>query len=99
MMAMSKNFEIQCPCCDALIVIDRVSGEVLLHKAKEKKSGQSLESMVSGLQTQKSEMEKFFDKQIESQKDRSRILEEKFKEAMQRADKSDKPLINPLDLD
>ena len=99
MMAMSTNFEIQCPCCEALIVIDRVSGEVLLHKAKEKKSGQSLESMVSGLQTQKSEMEKFFDKQIESQKDRSRILEEKFKEAMQRADKSDKPLINPLDLD
>ena len=96
---MARNFEIQCPCCEALIVIDGVSGEVLLHKAKEKKSNQSLESMVSGLQTQKSEMEKFFEKQIESQKDRSRILEEKFKEAMQRADKSDKPLINPLDLD
>jgi uncharacterized Zn finger protein (UPF0148 family) len=98
-MVMSKNFEIVCPCCEALIVIDRVNGEVLLHKAKEKKSGQSLESMVSNLQTQKSEMERFFDKQIESQKDRSRILEEKFKEAMQRADKSDKPPINPLDLD
>ena len=96
---MAKNFEIQCPCCEALIVIDRITGEVLLHKAKEKKSGQSLESMVSNLQTQKSEMEKFFEKQIESQKDRSRILEEKFKEAMQRADKSEKPLINPLDLD
>lgn len=96
---MAKNFEIVCPCCEALIVIDRLSGEVLLHKAKEKKSGQSLESMVSSLETHKSEMEKFFDKQIESQKDRSRILEEKFKEAMQRADKSEKPLINPLDLD
>jgi uncharacterized Zn finger protein (UPF0148 family) len=96
---VAKNFEIVCPCCEALIVIDRLSGEVLLHKAKEKKSGQSLESMVSSLETHKSEMEKFFDKQIESQKDRSRILEEKFKEAMQRADKSEKPLINPLDLD
>jgi len=96
---MAKNFEILCPCCEALIVIDRLSGEVLLHKAKEKKSGQSLESMVSNLETQKSEMEKFFEKQMESQKDRSRILEEKFKEAMQRADKSDKPPINPMDLD
>jgi len=55
--------------------------------------------MVSNLQTQKSEMEKFFEKQIESQKDRSRILEEKFKEAMERADKSDKRPINPMDLD
>ena len=96
---MARNFEIQCPCCEALIVIDRLSGEVLLHKAKEKKSGQSLESMVSSLQTQKSEMEKYFEKQIESQKDRARILEEKFKEAMERADKSEKPLINPMDLD
>jgi hypothetical protein len=96
---MAKNFELTCPCCEALIVIDRLTGEVLLHKAKETKSGQSLESMVSSLQTQKSEMAKKFDKQLESQKDRSRILEEKFKEALQRADKSDKPFINPMDLD
>jgi len=96
---MAKNFEIICPCCEALIVIDPLNGEVLLHKAKETKSTQSLESMVSNLETQKSEMEKRFEKQMESQKDRARILEEKFKEAVKRADKSDKPLINPMDLD
>lgn len=94
-----KNFEILCPCCEATLVIDRLSGEVLLHKEKERKSGLSLESMVSNLETQKSEMAKRFDKQLESQKDRSRILEEKFKEALERADKSDKPYINPMDMD
>ena len=94
-----KNFEIICPCCEALIVVDRLTGEVLLHKAKEKKSGQSLEAMVSGLETQKSEMAKRFDKEMESQKNRSRILEEKFKEAMERAEKSDKTVVNPMDLD
>ena len=94
-----KNFEITCPCCEALIVVDRLTGEVLLHKAKEKKSGQSLEAMVSGLETQKSEMAKRFDKEMESQKNRSCILEEKFKEAMERAEKSDKPVANPMDLD
>ncbi|PYQ50513.1 MAG: 2-nitropropane dioxygenase [Acidobacteria bacterium] len=96
---MVKNFEITCPCCEALLVIDRVTGEILLHKAKEKKSGLSLESMVSNLETQKSEAAKRFDKQIESQKDRSRILEEKFKEALERAEKSDKPYLNPMDMD
>ena len=35
-----KNFEILCPCCEATLVIDRLSGEVLLHKVKETKSGQ-----------------------------------------------------------
>ncbi len=93
-----KNFEVTCPCCESLIVIDRITGEVLFHKVKERKSSQSLESMVSGLESQKSEIAKRFEKEMESQKDRSRILEEKFKEALERADK-DKPYINPMDLD
>ncbi|HUP62665.1 MAG TPA: 2-nitropropane dioxygenase [Thermoanaerobaculia bacterium] len=96
---MSNNFEILCPCCSATIVIDRISGEVLLHKAKEVKAGGSLESMVANLETQKSEAAKKFDKQIESQKDRARILEEKFREALQRAEKSDEKFVNPMDLD
>ena len=96
---MAKNFEITCPCCEATIVVDRISGEVLLHKAKEVRTTGSLESMVAGLETQKSEAAKRFEKQLESQKDRSRILEEKFKEALERAEKSTEKHINPLDLD
>ena len=97
---MAKNFEIQCPCCEALLVIDRISGEVLFHKMKEAKGpGGSLESMVSNLEVQKSEAAKRFDRQIESQKDRSRILEEKFREALQRAEKSDEKPVNPMDWD
>ena len=81
-------------------MVDRVSGEVLLHKAKEKRAGGgSLESMVAGLQSQKSEMEKKFDRELASQRDRARLLEEKFREAMQRAEKSDEKHVNPMDLD
>jgi len=96
---MAANFEITCPCCDATLIIDRTSGEVLLHKAKERRTGGSLESMVAGLESQKSEMEKKFDREMASQKDRSRILEERFKEAMQRAGEDDKPVVNPMDMD
>lgn len=96
---MAKNFDVICPCCEATIVVDRLSGEVLLHKAKQTKVNASLESMVSNLETQKTEAAKRFDQQIESQKNRGRILEERFKEAMERAEKSDKPPINPMDLD
>ena len=95
-----SNFEITCPCCEATIVVDRISGEVLLHKAKEHRGpGGSLESMVAGLETQRSDAARRFEKQLESQKDRSRILEEKFKEALQRAEKSDEKFVNPFDLD
>ena len=95
-----KNFEISCPCCEATIVVDRISGEVLLHKAKEVKAGGgSIESMVAGLEAQKSEAAKRFEKNLESQKDRSRILDEKFKEALERAEKSDEKYTNPMDWD
>jgi hypothetical protein len=94
-----KNFEITCPCCASTIVVDRLTGEVLLHKVKETRTTGSLETMVSNLEVQKTEAAKRFERQLESQKDRGRILEEKFKEALERADKSDKPPINPFDLD
>ncbi|HEX2120898.1 MAG TPA: 2-nitropropane dioxygenase [Thermoanaerobaculia bacterium] len=96
---MAKNFEITCPCCEATIVVDRISGEVLLHKVKEVRTAGSLESMVAGLESQKSEAAKRFERQLESQKDRSRILEERFKEALERAEKSDEKFINPMDMD
>lgn len=94
-----KNFEILCPCCQATIVVDRLSGEVLLHKVREVKAAGSFESMVAGLESQKTEAAKRFDRQLESQKDRARILEEKFKEALERAEKSDEKYVNPMDMD
>jgi sulfate adenylyltransferase subunit 1 (EFTu-like GTPase family) len=96
---MAKNFEITCPCCQATLVVDRLSGEVLLHKAREVKASGSLESMVAGLESQKTEAEKRFERQLESQKDRARILEEKFKAALEQAEKSDEKYVNPMDMD
>ena len=93
------NFEITCPCCEATIVVDRLSGEVLLHKAKQVRSGSTLESMVAGLESQKSEAAKRFERQLESQKDRARLLEEKFKAALEQAEKSDEKYVNPMDMD
>ena len=40
-----------------------------------------------------------FDQEMSSMKDRERLLEEKFQEALKRADTSDTPYRNPLDLD
>ena len=93
------NIEITCPECEATIVIDRVTGQILLHKAKPVSATQSLDSLVSQMHSKKSEMATKFDKEMESQKDRARILEERFKEAVKRADKSEKPMPNPLDMD
>lgn len=98
-MSEVDKIELSCPCCEATIVVDRGTGEILWHKAKSTTARGSFEDMVKQMEAQKSEAAKKFEKNIESQKNRASLLEAKFKEAMERADKSDKPMPNPLDLD
>jgi hypothetical protein len=94
-----EKFNIICPCCEANITVDAETGAILAHQEKGKKLG-SFEDLKNDLAKQKELRENLFAQEMSSQKDRQRILEEKFKEALKRADTdSDKPFRNPLDLD
>ena len=94
-----EKFSIICPCCEAALTIDAHTGAILAHEEKAKKLG-SFEDLKSDLDKQKQLRENIFAQEMSSQKDRQRILEEKFQEALKRADTdSDKPFKNPLDLD
>ena len=98
-MEKPDSLEIECPDCLSTIVLDRTTGEILWHKPKETVRKQSLDSMVSNLQSQKDEMARKFEREMATQRDRARLLEEKFKQAMERADKTATPMKNPMDLD
>lgn len=94
-----EKFTIICPCCEANLTIDALTGAVLAHEEKAKKLG-SFEDLKQDLNKQKESRENIFAQQMSSQKDRERLLEEKFKEAMKRAgDETGKPFKNPLDMD
>jgi 23S rRNA maturation mini-RNase III len=95
-----EKFTVICPCCEANLTIDAQTGAVLAHEEKQKKLG-SFEDLKSELDKQKQVREQLFAQEMSSQKDRERLLEEKFKEALKRAENSetDKPFKNPLDLD
>lgn len=97
-MEKLEKFSITCPCCEAAIIIDAPTGAILAHEEKGKKTG-SFEDLKNNLVKQKEQRENIFAQEMSSQKDRQRILEEKFQEALKRADTdSDKPFRNPLDL-
>lgn len=99
-VADADSLEVTCPCCAATIVVDRHSGEVLWHRERQERGGKrSLEEMVRGLDAQKDETARRLEKELENQKDRSRLLEARFREAVARADKSSKKPVNPFDLD
>ena len=98
-MPDTTRFTIICPCCEATLAIDSETGALISHEEKSKPLA-SFDEMVKGLDKQKQVREQIFSQELSSMKDRDRILEEKFQEAMKRAEKDkDKPYRNPLDLD
>jgi len=98
-MVDTSRFTIICPCCEATLSIDSQTGALMSHQEKSKPVA-SFDEMVKGLDKQKQQREQIFAQELSSMKDRDRILEEKFQEAMKRAEKDkDKPYVNPLDLD
>jgi hypothetical protein len=98
-MVDTSRFTIICPCCESKLTIDAQTGSMISHEEKTRPLA-SFDEMVKGLDKQKQVREQIFAQELNSMKDRDRILEEKFQEAMKRAEKEkDKPYLNPLDLD
>ena len=94
-----EKFSVICPCCEATLTIDAQTGAILAHEEKKKVLG-SFEDLKGELSKQKELRDQLFSQEMSSMKDRERLLEEKFKEAMKRAEgEQDAPYKNPLDLD
>ena len=98
-MTDTGRFTLICPCCEATLIIDAETGALISHEEKSRPVA-SFEEMAKGMEKQKQLREQIFAQELGSQKDRERLLEEKFREAMKRADKdTGLPYKNPLDLD
>ncbi len=96
---MLEKYTIHCPCCETILTIDAQTGALISHEEKAKKLS-SFDDLKNDLSKQKEMREQIFAQEMSSQKDRGRILDEKFREAMKRADEDiDKPFRNPLDME
>ena len=95
----NDRWTILCPCCDATLIIDRETGALISHHEKTKPVA-SFDRMAEEMKRQQQKRDQIFDQEVGSIKNRERLLEEKFREAMKRAgDDKDKPFRNPLDID
>ena len=96
---MTEKFTIICPCCESTLTIDAQTGAMLAHEEKKKVLG-SFEDLKTELSRKSETRDQIFAQEMSSMKDRERLLEEKFQEALKRADKdSDEPFRNPLDME
>ena len=90
--------DVICPCCETKLQVDQKTGEVIWEERKPKPEV-SLTDMVKDLEKQKKEQENIFKKNSENQKERSRVLDEIFKESQKHVDKSGEKPLRDFDLD
>ena len=102
-MSEPGKLNVRCPDCGTDLVIDAATGEVLSHrKAKQPiAGGKDFDSLMRGLDEDKARAEDIFQREVAAMKDRDRLLEEKFREALRRAeeDPTEGPPPRPFDLD
>lgn len=102
-MSETRKLTVRCPDCSSELVVDAETGQVLSHrKAKQPLAGgKDLDALLKGLDEDKARAEDIFQREVAAMKDRDRLLEEKFREAMRRAeeDPDQGPPPRPFDLD
>ena len=85
------------------MLIDAATGEILAHRNPKKPpaGGKDFESLLDDLDREKAEAENVFEREVAALKDRDRLLEEKFQEALKRAEEEpdDERPLRPIDLD
>ena len=87
----------RCTCCEAVLTVDKSSGEVLFTE-KPKKKSVSFEDAVMKVQHEKDSAEDRFKEAFQREQGRMQLVDKKFEEAMKHADELEEP-IRPLDLD
>jgi hypothetical protein len=93
---------IRCPECGTELTVDALTGEILSHRAPKAPlaGGNTLDSLFADLESKKATAEDRFERERAAHADRERLLEEKFREALKRADETpDEAIRRPFDDD
>jgi len=97
-----SRHRIRCPHCDCDLVVDSSTGEILSHRAPAAPAGggKTFDGLFADLDAQKASAEERFEREKAAFADRDRLLDEKFREAMKRADETpDEAIRRPFDDD
>ncbi len=80
------NFEVTCPCCNALLKIDTATAAVIAHTpAVKPRMFNDMEDAARAMKEQDIRRESIFRQSVEAQKHASELLDKKFQEAVKKA--------------
>jgi hypothetical protein len=102
-MAESRKLTLRCPDCASHLVLDAATGEVLFHHKvdAEPAGGKVFEELLADLDRDRARAEDVFAREVAAHADRERLLEERFRQALERAGENpgDEPPPRPFDFD
>lgn len=102
-MADKDKITVTCPGCKGELRVDVATGEVLSHRAAKRvpAGGKDLDSLFADMDQEKARAEDLFEREKKALADKDRLLEEKFNEALRRAEEEpdDEKPVRPWDLD
>ena len=96
-MAKTKQetFEVTCPDCDAILIIDASTGLIVSHTpAPQKRTFEDLETAAQAMRAQNERKESVFRQSLDAEKNKNDLLDKKFAEALRKA--KDAPEEKPL---
>ncbi|MBI2150695.1 MAG: hypothetical protein HYU27_08855 [Acidobacteria bacterium] len=92
-----STIRVQCTCCEAVLTVDRASGEVVFTE-KPKKKTVSFEDALQKVKQDQETADDRFKEAFLKEKDRKKLVDLKFEEAMKRKDELEMP-VRDIDLD
>jgi hypothetical protein len=98
---MARTIKIDCPSCNALLIVDPSTGAVLRHEQRKSPGAlKDLDQAMAEVHSARDRAEELFSQNVDHLAHQDEILEKRFKEAMKAAkkDKSPPPL-RDIDLD
>lgn len=93
-------FDVECPCCKALLKVDGETQAVISHKAPEKPPAiENLSEAVQKLKGEEQRRDQVFRKQFEAEKSHGKVLAKKFDELLKQAKSEPLGKPGPRDID
>ena len=94
MPKLASEFEADCPCCNAKLVIDANLRRVVSHRAPEREDMPELGNAQGILEEEAARREEMFRRSVSDEKGRSDALSKRFEEALNQV--RDEPITRPV---
>jgi hypothetical protein len=97
---LKSEIELACPCCGAILVVDKNLNRIVSHQEPEREDRPDLDHAAQLVDQERQRRESIFQQSVESEKTRGDALSRRFEEALRQA--RQEPITKPtrdFDLD